>query len=480
MSKLPIELPDKASDLLELILDYYPEEDALTLRKVMSVGKVVYSEAPGMTAAVMNTRPYTLIFGKPFIEENIQTMEDLVYLLSHELTHLVLDHFAPDIIKEFEDKKLAKKAAHIIVDCQVNATVSNSLDPKYSEFVKRYYSQDMPYCFFRPDGEPPTDELKALHQKLHSTHGITNRELIEGLMEWFKDQQDQLDQIIENLLGNHDDLFKDRAGNASSGELEDLVDVVADNFLNRGEQSEGSGKPKESEGDPKKANGSKEAERGNKAGDGGPLVESKFKEIKEVLSQSRLVRKAFSKAGVVSPAARIYRAIDSFSPKYSRRSVVPNFRDRRTVALNSIGKLPVFHQNIEVGSKVMVPCYLDVSGSQEHVLHEMRKVVLKLKDLLGNKIYCFSTVISETPLKKIKDGSYYTTGGTDFSPVLRHILKNNFRQAVIFTDGEASAAPQLVDQIRRRGVNITVGWTTPRPNLHPLDQLAKKTLFVFD
>ncbi len=260
MNKKPL-LLKSPSMFLSKIIDAYPQSDSLTLRKVIGLGKVIYEENEtlgGMptTAAVLNTKPYTLVFGKNFIEKNMQTIEDCVYLLSHELTHLVLDHFAKDIYKVFEDKKLAQKAMHIIVDCQVNATCYNSLlDDKYFEFIKRFYpKEEMPCCFFRHDGIPPTKELQDLHNKLYSVDGITNEELIDGLMPWFEQEQDKLDQALEKLLGNHKDLLNSRINNES---LEDLIDAVTSDTLDMIKRN------KEKLKDIENDNKSKEAGKGN-------------------------------------------------------------------------------------------------------------------------------------------------------------------------------------------------------------------------
>lgn len=499
VKSLKLNLPQSAEDLLDTILDHYPIKDQISLKKVIGLGQIRYAEKlPGgqrVTAAVINTKPYSLIFGKSFIEENLEDMDDLVYLLSHELTHLVLDHFAPDILKEFKDVKrsrvveqsngsekteeyegLSFSAMHIIVDCQVNATVYNSLkEEKYLKFIKKYYPKnEMPCCFFRPDGEPDgenlSDELKTnlinLHKKLYSESGITNRELIEGLMPWFEQEQnnyEKLKQIVEKLLGNHEDILNNKGANASSEELENLTEIVAKNYLN----NKGDEESTEQKG--KKV----------KAGKGQDLREVMVEITLERIEAAQTIRKNLKSPNVVSPSARIYRAIESYSPKHSVRSVVPNFHDRRTTAVYSTGRLPVFHKNTTLGSKVKVACYLDVSGSQDHVIPVMIPVVSRLKKLIGDVVYCFSTEVNETKISELKSGKYKTTGGTDFTVVLEHILKNKFKQAVILTDGHAYATDEVLQKVKQKKVDITVGWTENKPSLNPLDAVAGKTFYVF-
>lgn len=494
LTKFP--LPRTAMDFLSDILDAYPHSDELTIRKVMGLGKVIYCDdelVPGMaaTAAVMNTKPYTLVFGKKFMQENMRSMEDCVYILSHELTHLVLDHFASDILEEFKSRELGMKASHIIVDCQVNATVYNSLlEDKYFEFIKRYYPEaKMPYCFFRPDGKPELDEgviekgdqekMRNLHDRLYSESGISNKDLIDGLMPWFEDQQNQqeLQEAISKLLGNHKDTFKDRAQNAESEELEELTKAVArdtQDYLDKNKGKEkGDGKEK---GEGEKGD---EQTNGKQGGEGQDTRQKEIKVCLDRIEYANAVKRQLKKTQVISPSSRIFKAIDEFSPKRSTRSPVPNFYDRRTAAYHSMGITRIFHEHPHVGSKVIVPCYLDVSGSQDHVLPVMLPVVSRLKQKIGNLVYCFSNTVDPASVSELQRGKYKTTGGTDFNPVAEHILRNNFKNALILTDGQARLDPKLALRLKRKGVKITIGWTETDPSREPLCGIANKEFYVF-
>jgi VWA-like domain (DUF2201) len=517
-------LPDSPVDFLNDLIDAYPEEDRPTLNKIIGIGKIKYQDEdliPGMpmTAAVMNTRPYTLLFGKKFMEEKMDSVEDAIYVVSHELTHLVLDHFAKDIIEEFKEKDLGFQASHIIVDCQVNATVCNSFsDPKYVEFPKKFYEKDVvPYCFFRPDGVPvynfngytpeAIERMKAakeakkeytitredkiltplaadmqislveLHKKLYSTAGITNKELIEGLMPWFEGKdQETLDQVVNQLLGNHKDTFKDRGMDEDNPELSDLAQGVAESYLKKNQKKMEDALDKaEEEGGDKEQPGGKQASKG-----GEPRTKT-IQKFADDLEYVNNVKGKFKKKEVISPSSRIYKAIADYLPKTSIRTVIPNFHDRRTTSVYAKTKrTPIFHQTPKIGSRVIVPCYLDVSGSQDHVIPHTSKAVILLKKEIGNVVYCFSTVVSETPISTLERGDYTTTGGTDFNPVIEHILKKRFKQAVILTDGQAWLNDELIEAVKRNNIKITVVWTDMNPTKDPLQKIADKELYLFD
>jgi hypothetical protein len=181
-----------------------------------------------------------------------------------------------------------------------------------------------------------------------------------------------------------------------------------------------------------------------------------------------------------SPSAKIHAAIEDLNPKYSTRSPIPNFHDRRAVAIYATGRLPIFYKVANQGSKVLVPCYVDVSGSQSHVIPAVVPVVSRLKNLVGEMVHCFSTRVSSCKITEFSKGNFHTTGGTDFNPVADHILKNNYKQAVILTDGYAWLNYDLINKLKARNIKITVGWTVPNPDLHPLSEVATKTFHVFE
>jgi hypothetical protein len=468
-SKIIYELPNSPEKLLADIMKEFPQ-DFTTLRKVISLGTVKYSEHPGMTAAVVNTKPYTLIFGKPFMEKNMKSTEDCVFLLSHELTHLVLDHFAGDIVDLFEEKELGKKAVHIIVDCQVNATCYHSLkEDKYMEFIKRFYSQtEMPYCFLRPDGCPPTEELVDLHEKLYSKEGISNEDLVNGLLPWFKEQQESLNDFIDQLLGNHveeNDKSSDQI--QQSGDISDLTESYMKD-LNKSLEE----KIKENQKD-------KESQAKNYDPVGKNLRKVVIEKVKERIAYNRDLIKEMSKKFVVSPSSVINQELNGLRRKLPTRTPVPNYYDRRAVALSEASIQPVFYKQQELGNKVIIPWYVDVSGSQDHVIPHVMNVASQNRRFIGNTLYCFSTVVSPTSLHEFSKGKYYSTGGTNFNPVIKHIIDNRFKVALILTDGYGCLDVDLIIELKKRGVTVKVGWTVSGPSEEPLQQIAKSTFYMF-
>lgn len=530
------QMPDDPRDFLKLLLEKAPK-DLPSIKKIVGIGKVMYSAKDSMTAAVANTRPYTLIFGKEFMENNIRTDEDAVFILFHELTHLVLDHFALDVLELFAEKGIAgdnlktifaQQCTHIIVDAQVNATCKHTLkDRKYMEFPCDYYSyakllerweetaeefekagkevppkpeDAMPYCFLHPDGENECpEEFKPVHRKLYSEQGISNSELIDTLLPWFQENEGNMQQVIKQLMGNHKDLIKDPR-TANPGDLSDKEKEILEGIMEAIDEENSKSKDRDYQ---QNKQGNKDDQELDKSlaqsrDIGDDLEDSQDKsesgldytlssnpvklhvrKIRERLRVNKAVTKILVKHFKPSPAGKLSRAIEGFFPKTPKRTVVPNFHNRRTSSLYSQGVLPVFHDNPIKGVKNTVACYIDVSGSQEHVVPKVLAAVLRYKKLMGNFVYCFSTKVEDVHVKDLNK-HIFSYGGTDFNPIAQHMLDNKFKNVIVLTDGAAPLDKSYVEEIKRRKIKVVVGWTQKNIWKDPLADIASSQFWLFE
>jgi hypothetical protein len=529
-------LPPLASEYLKHLISKSPE-DLPSLKKIAGIGRVIYSDKESMSAAVANTRPYSLIFGRKFMEDNMRDDYDAVFILFHELTHLVLDHFAQDVLGLFEEKGLsgdklktifAQHCTHIVVDAQVNATCYHTLrDEKYNNFPISFYSfekvlarhaeasakaiaagqeppkeptDNMPYCFLHSNGESecPDDKLKEVHRKLYSVKGISNSELIDALLPWFQKNEESVKNAIQHLIGNHKDLMDgDRTSNPNdlTKEEKEILDAIADAIDQGHKNSKDKSKAKEAAGNKedqkldkdlartKKLDGDKENKEEQNSKDytlNQNPVKLAVARLKQSLKTNDYIKKVLVKQYKPSPSSKLARAIEAFYPHTPRRSVVPNFHDRRTSSLYSCDILPVFHNVPGKGVKNSIACYIDVSGSQEHVIPKVVAAVLRYKKHVGNEVYCFSNVVLDTHVKKLAKGEIFTTGGTDFDPVAEHILENKFKSIIILTDGCAPLSEENISKLKARNVKITVGWTEKNITRAPLEAVSKDEFWLFD
>lgn len=499
-----MKVPANPIDFLNMILDTQAIHDYPTVKKIVSISVVKYVNNKSFikTAAVMVGKPITLVFNTEFLEKEIRNVEDAVCLLYHELTHLSLRHFNRDVTKIFKDEGLQHIAANVVLDCQVNATLFHALEPNYHQFLITNYSDkrrkeqsvlhieehlkdqtitaedrlkldeslkeakqeaaaipnyrqstEMPWCLLRPGSTPPA-EFQDIYTRLYSPYGVTTKELLEVLKPWMEKQdKEMLDRILQSLLGNHND--------------GDGVEVNSDIF--QGYTKDLLKNLKDKLGDKLK--------QGNKPGKSDIINKIEIELDSQVFSSElkRAVKKSYS----ISPARKIFKAITDLISKTSQTSVIPNFYDPRTASLFALGKMPVFHRNPKPTSRAKVHCYVDVSGSQDHVIPQVIPAVYKVKKEVGDQVYCFSNVVVDTKLEKLISGTYYTTGGTDFNPVFEHALKNRFKKILILTDGEAGLSQDLASKAKQRGMEITVGWTVASPSKEALQSIATKEFYVF-
>lgn len=520
-------LPDSPRVFVNNLIEKAPN-DLPSLKKLIGINKIMYSSKESMSAAVADTRPYTLIFGKKFCETHFTSDEDAIFVLFHELTHLVLDHFAKDVLELFEEKGLsgdnlktifAQQCTHIVVDAQVNATCYHTLkDDKYMEFPCRFYSLEeqikrwgedcakaeeagntpppppedaMPFCLLHPKGEVECpDEFKPLHRKLYSEKGISNSELIDALLPWFKNNESKLPNVVKMLLGNHKDIMDDnRTSNSENLSQEDkeflesILDDLESKSKDRDYQKSQQGNKDDKELDKKLAksktlNGDKEQPKRDYSLESNP-VKLYISKLKNKISVNKDLTKILVTHYKPSPAGKLSRAIDGFFPKSPKRTVIPNFHNRRTSSLFSQGITTVFNDNPIKGVKNTVACYIDVSGSQEHVVPKVVTAVLRYKKLMGNFVYCFSTEVEDVHVKMLNK-HFFSYGGTNFNSVMEHILQNKFKNVIILTDGCANLSEHYIQSIKTKKIKIAVGWTESSPSLEPLSEILDSQFWLFN
>jgi len=101
-----------------------------------------------------------------------------------------------------------------------------------------------------------------------------------------------------------------------------------------------------------------------------------------------------------------------------------------------------------------VRLYVDVSGSTESHWPMILGMIVHLCRELSEPIYLFSTKVVEASLAQLNEGRIWTTGGTDFDVVLRHILDHGFRRALLVTDGIGSVSPAVASRTRSLGIDL--------------------------
>jgi len=94
--------------------------------------------------------------------------------------------------------------------------------------------------------------------------------------------------------------------------------------------------------------------------------------------------------------------------------------------------------------------YMDVSGSAYHLIPQMCGII-KAYEKQIKRIFVFSTEVRESDVPELLAGNYYSTGGTSFDQVARHINENEYDKAIIITDGFCSFRSSHVALLEAEG-----------------------------
>lgn len=139
--------------------------------------------------------------------------------------------------------------------------------------------------------------------------------------------------------------------------------------------------------------------------------------------------------------------------------------------------LPTFYPNplrAQTEEENRVHIYVDVSGSTSEVWPLLYGLVLHCKEYIGEPIYIFSNQVAEVKLEDLRRGRVLTTGGTDFDCVALHAAEKRFRRILVVTDGYADLEEQNRRLLQRRGVDVYLVLTEDAKETCPLVEVARR------
>lgn len=369
-------------------------ENPLACKALLDITAVEFTSQVNSMAVSLEARP-TLMINLEFCRKNLQTETDVKCVLLHEFLHVLLCHHL-----QFERNT---PLLNIALDAAINAIIHRIKGPSYSDFFARFYPWTVPGLFLRPapagnnrpyDGIPP--EWATLHNQLY-----TGKLSAEDLLERLSNNKECLQWVQPMIifLGNHD---------VHNGIK------IPDELLNNLKRRLGNlpsllypGKPSVSE---QQAIHARNSWRLNKW----------RKKTMEALSRC------------VIPDTRGLRA----EKQDTVLLPVLSMEDRRAAMLPVISNLMPFSRHtlktLKPDSRCVV--YLDVSGSMSNELNQLLSLLSKLRQYILIPLYTFSNTVDKARFTKGKI-EISSTGGTAIGPVFTHIRENQFRRALIVTDG---------------------------------------------
>ncbi|HNU69141.1 MAG TPA: hypothetical protein PKH54_02055 [Myxococcota bacterium] len=369
-------------------------------------------------------------FGRAFLARELSDDRDFLFVLMHEIYHNVLGHMCTS--RGDRVSRIYHNLSNIAADMMVNRAVCNRFFPGGVPLLERMYGREsLPGALLVPpefdlSRTPEAQENRKIMltrfarglKRLGASPRLAIRVWGIYRQAWFKDAP--YEHVLERLLnlfgaidplalppiiliGSHDGPF---------GGLGDILGM---------------------EGDEK-----------GPAGQGGDIEEEMVE-----------VDKTVSCLGV---AAALRRALETNSNRWRMQDPVacPGVvctPGRRDAAFLAMGSFPVFYSanKVEYEPEQLAHVYVDVSGSMVREIPHMFGVLAQSRELIADPIHEFSNVIEDVTMHEFSQGVCRTTGGTDFTVLLEHAIKNRFRQIVVFTDGYATSDQAVVERFKAAG-----------------------------
>ena len=352
-----------------------------------------------------------------FVDDHIQSPEDLFCILVHEMLHPMFGHFV------YQGGEIENIAADMVI----NATISQMFKAEsgHGSLFQRFYKPNGIEGLLRPDSAMNDSRYSALYLSFYFPM-FHRRKLSTGeVIQTLKVLTPSRDAQSVVLLGDHQQGGQGKAqplsGQIRARIAEDLKKVV-DNHP------------------------------GQQAGWNPALSELFIEILNTQLSFKKALLERFETQRKVD---RFQKAIHATRMS---TSPVPIHPSKRELVMIGAGIIP-FHYKYSVHHSLTenhgLAVYLDVSGSVHKHLPEIIGLLRTFQKQLLT-VFLFSNKVVEVPFRKLLKGEIQTTGGTDFNCIAESILELNLDKAVVITDGYASMNPALRSQLDTQHVQALV------------------------
>jgi len=425
------------------------------LKFVFSKVKIIEDDKTPTASIIKENGSYYIKVGKSFKRNFIKTKDDEYFIYMHEYLHAFLSHFY--IGKYYlKIEKKNKEILNFAFDSIANYFIAKNLFLKEPPILKNFY-KNLPYPLYVLLNPYEVIKDGKLIKNLSSFLKQKNVIEYEKLSYWIKNflyfHKEDVDKFIKFITYYLKKYFK---------KIYKQI-ILIDSLQKFGEKI------------PDFLREYLKKDKGKKAGYSKEIKEEiiKIKEDGKILEETITTFKIAIKKVL---SYDIYNFKDLKIEKI--KSVVP-FPGRKEILLLKWGYYPFFFSRFQkyISYENKRPrIYIDVSGSVKHHWNFVYEICIFLKDLIREPIYIFSNKVFEISLEELERGKVKTTYGTDFNCVAKHIIENNFKKALIITDGYADIFPPLLDELISKNVEIYI-IVIDRffdPNRTPLFKIAKK------
>lgn len=407
---------------------------AFALEGMLALSAVRWSREV-TTACIDFAATPCLLLNPEFVARSCTTPERLAMLILHELSHVTLAHT--------RIATRVTRAQNIAFDAIINRSLLLALEEakaetaRFAELLCDLYRPDVaPEFLLRPPargGEPSRGigrlprALRDIHARLYgpaptaaAAKTLTYGEIVEALERSRPTWDAGRDAPV--LLGSHGDtpLEQMALGGQATGDLHARFPGAFAALEVRG----GLGAHPEL------------------ASSAAALAVAAREAHIEALLRTALVRALLEGHGEARAVARRERPALTALPGRDRRGPA------RVALARAFGApVPLFFQDTVpevIRERHTVHLYLDVSGSMHHLLPRLFAALASLHDRLSATLWQFSTVVEPLTGDEVRRGRVRTTGGTEITPVLRHVTAMGElapRKVLILTDGLFTPPP---------------------------------------
>jgi predicted metal-dependent peptidase len=495
----------KKKDLIDLL-----EGDVFGLYGLLSVCdvKILEDDPEIKTACLTLTATPKIFINRKFLNKFCPTSHYLFILLMHEMYHKILNHAAVFKKAEGVDKALANLAT----DAFINALLFQLYpEDKYAGFFRDFYNQltkekqdedptftGHPYTFLKSRSSISDYRQRMFYQQLYSPYGQDLDSIFKILRETTPVQYVQ--QCGESGMGDHsgeggeihDHLRKEISKIVKKAhkslqdkakrhkEMEEARKKAEEEAKRKKEEKEGNRKGKEKKKDTHYADQNVDEMEKTQSWDPNSTAFCKYiGGVIEALDQKdKSLTSSMIKMSTRSVKSKVAVSVKKMFPVVPFQTVKPNYKKKSAIICHYLNKYKPFHENpvkpVDYGA---CHVYVDVSGSMGRYVDEIYSILCNrsICDLLHEKIHLFSTKIEDITKKELKARVIDTSFGTDFDCIFEHMLKNDVRRALIFTDGYANEVNKdLQDKMKQKKIQIIGVFTPDRQDNNPIWKLAKE------
>ena len=439
---------------------------------------VKFSERVPTAAIIAAGEKCTVEISKPFVEEQIATPRELLFVLLHEIHHRINGDLDREALRK---SPISMLAANIAADLKINDTLLREHFFEGMPLLRRMYGKaGFPAVLLLP----PDDLLDIYGNRsgaripkriTFSMRNIFNSSLMAQVQKRSRKVPEVTRFMLEDC-GFKGEASKDLTAFYLDGwsslpsfetqyqRLKKYVKSASDVMFLGNHGEAGDKLPEDI------MTALRRALRED-AGQGGAPEEERVPDVKR---EARLPASFYTELRrILSPDPMHPLDAIAYAPD---RSVLPH-PGRREGYLMGAGIWPFFFSRPMLQRDLdewRVHLYLDASGSMCDVLPLVMGVTLNLQDIVGEPIYLFSNEVFTVTAKELEGGQVKTTWGTDVDCLIDHAVSKGFKKVLVISDGIVNFERASLDAMKSHGLELYL-LKTCRESRVPLETLAKKT-----